>query len=440
MTVGLLPSPRFVTLAVILAVASLALLAFPDAWLVLVALNITLVGAAVLDWFLTPGPSAFRLVRIAPGRVSVTGKQSISIRIGNESTANLRVRLRDTVPPSFRATPEELAGMVPANNGNEFSYTIHPSQRGRFEFGSVHLRYRSVLGLWERAREIPAQAVIQVYPAVDAIDRYHLLACTDQLPVLGIRRLRFRGNAWEFESLREFVDGDDTRLMDWKATARRRKLIVRNQQAERSQSVIVFVDSGRLMTAEEAGISKLDHAINAAILLTHVALVRGDRVGLCAFSADVHAWVAPRARSEQMRTVTEALYDLAGDFTESDHARCLRQVALRHNKRALLVILTDFVDADTAADMVAAMSRTARRHVVLFVAFKDPFMERTAHCNPGSATEGFRKAIALGLLRERQEVLRRLRLAGVQVIEAEPVGVTPALINKYMEISLRGLV
>jgi uncharacterized protein (DUF58 family) len=427
-------------LAAALAAASLAVLAYPGAALALAALDLTLAGAAVLDWLLTPGPGAFRVARLAPGRVSVAGTSAVTLRVENESRAALSVRLRDAPAPSFRAEPAELAGVVPAGGGVEFTYGIRPARRGRFEYGPVHLRYRSVLGLWERGRVAGLPAATQVYPAVDAVERYHLLARADRLPALGIRRLRFRGVSWEFESLREFVDGDDTRLVDWKATARRRKLIVRNQRAERAQSVIALVDCGRLMTAEEAGVSKLDHAVNAALLLAHVALARGDRVGLCSFSAEVHSWLTPRAKQGQMRLVTEALYDLAGDFTESDHARCLRQVALRHGKRALLVVLTDFVDAETAEDMVAAVRHAARRHVVLFTAFKDPFLERAARLEPRTEEEGFRKAVALGLLRERQEVLRRLRLAGIQVVDAVPAEVTPGLLNKYLEVSLRGLV
>jgi uncharacterized protein (DUF58 family) len=437
---GLLPSPRLVSLAGVLAVASLALLALPGAVLLLGAIDLTLVGAAVLDWLLTPRPGVLRVVRIAPERASLAGTQRVIVRVGNESRAALSIRLRDTTPLSFRADPVELAGIVPADDGTELSYAIFPSRRGRFEFGSIYLRYRSVLGLWELAGVVAMPAATKVYPALDAVERYDLLARSDQLRALGIRRLRLRGAAWEFESLRDFANGDDTRLIDWKATARRGKLIVRNQEAERSQTVIVLVDSGRLMTAEEGGVSKLDHAVNAALLLAHVALERGDRVGVCAFSSSVHGWMAPRARSGQMRLVTEMLYGLTGDFTESDHARCLRQVALRHNKRALLVVLTDFVDADTAADMVVALRHAARRHVVVFAALKDLFMERTARSQPQTEEEGFRKAVAVGLLRERQEVLARLRLAGVQVVDATPSGVTPDLLNKYLEISLRGLV
>src|SRR5262249_26469609 len=161
-----------------------------------------------------------------------------------------------------------------------------------------------------------ASARSKVYPSVAGLERYHLLARTNRLDALGIRKVRQRGGAWEFESLRDYAPGDDVRKIDWKATARRHKFIVRNHEAERHQTVLLLVDSGRLMNADMEGVAKLDHAVNTALLLAHVALSRGDRVGLCTFSHKVHSWSPPRGQVAQMRLLTEALYDLRGDFTE----------------------------------------------------------------------------------------------------------------------------
>lgn len=439
MKVHTLPSRRLLWWAAGLGAGSLAILAVPGLTLILLAADLALVGVVLLDWLLTPGPRALVITRSAPARASLLGTHAIEVQTVNHSGTRLAVRVRDDVPPPLMPDLEELAGEIPARGRTTLRYTIHPSTRGRFSFGRFHARYRSVLGLWERSLIVPAEQEIRVYPAVEEVERYHLLAKTDRLAVLGIRRVRVRGASWEFESLRDFANGDDTRLMDWKATARRSRLIVRNQQAERNQTVILLVDCGRLMTAEEKSISKLDRAVNAALLLSHVGLSRGDRVGLCTFSGKIHAWIAPRPQVGQMRLLTEALYDLRADFSESDHARCLRQVALRHNKRALLVVLTDFVDAVTAADMVAAVRHAARRHLVLFVALRDPFLERAAHAEAKDDEAGFRKATALSLLRERQEVLESLRRSGVQVGDVDPAEVTPNLVNKYLEITFRGL-
>jgi uncharacterized protein (DUF58 family) len=193
------------------------------------------------------------------------------------------------------------------------------------------------------------------------------------------------------------------------------------------------------MNAEVDGVSKLDHAVNTALVLAHVALSRGDRVGLCSFSSKVHAWVSPRAHVAQIRLLTEALYDLRGDLTETDHGRCLRLLASRHPKRALLVVLTDFVDSQTASEMIAHLHLAARRHLVLFAALKDPFLDCAARLRPNREIDAYRKAAAIDLLRERREVLERIRQMGAQVLDAEPSGVTPPLLNRYLQIAFRGL-
>jgi uncharacterized protein (DUF58 family) len=439
------PSPRLLLAGGILAGASLVVLAFPAAWLPLLTADLLLVALAVIDWAVTPGVGQLEARRLTPERLGVLEEATVALVVRNRSRMALRVRLRDTPPNRVEVLSSagvsgtgELSSVVPADGEARCEYHIRPQTRGLFTWGSIHLRYRSAMGLWELGRVVPAAAQTRVYPNVAALERYHLLARANRLSTLGIRKVRLRGGAWEFESLREYVDGDDVRLLDWKATARRRKLIVRNHQAEHNQTVLLLLDCGRLMNAEVEGGAKLDHAINSALVLAHVALNRGDRVGLCAFSAKVHTWVTPRSHVGQTRLLAEALYDLRGDFTESDHGDCLRLVAARHQKRALLVVLTDFVDTQTAADMVAHLRQAARRHLVLFLALKDPFLERAVRSLPGTTAEGFRKAAAVDLLHQRREVLERLRRLGMHALDVEPTGITPSLINRYLEITARG--
>lgn len=434
----LLPSRRLLLCAFGLSFSSVAVLAYPPALLVLLACDVVLIALAALDVLLTPPPAALDVVRLAPERLSVLNEERVVLLIRNRSRLPLHVRLRDGVPETFRASVEELYVFVPAEGEARQEYDVVPARRGRFAWRPLALRYRSPLGLWERQKQVATASAVHVYPSLASLHRYHLLARSNRLEALGIRRVRQRGSAWEFESLRDYALGDDTRLIDWKASARCRRLIVRNQEAERNQTVLLLIDCGRLMNAEVDGVAKLDHAVNTALVLAHVALARGDRVGLCAFSHRIQSWMPPRPNRGQMRLLTESLYDLQGNYTESDHGRCLRQLSLWHRKRALLIVLTDFVDADTASDMIAHVQRTARRHLVLFVTLKDPFLERAAASHPARVFEGFRKSAAVELLRERREVLERLRQMGVHVLDVEPAGITPPVINRYLEITLRG--
>jgi uncharacterized protein (DUF58 family) len=433
------PSRRLIYWGIGGGAAALAVVVFPGAWLVLLAFDLLLAGAAALDWLLTPAPAVWEVTRLAAERMPVLGGQTVVLVVRNRAAVALWLRVRDGVPATFQREMEELAGWVPAHGEVLWQYQIVPRSRGQFAWEPIQVRYRSVLGLWERRRAVSCRGESRVYPNVSALQRYHLLAHANRLGAMGIRKVRLRGGSWEFESLRDYSHGDDVRLIDWKATARRRKPIIRNHEAERNQTVLILVDCGRLMNAEVDGVAKLDHAVNTTLLLAHVALSRGDRVGLCTFSHKVHAWLPPRPHVGQNRLITETLYNLRGDYTETDHGRCLRLVKARHPKRALLVLLTDFVDATTAKDMVAHLQLASRHHLVLFVALKDPFIDQAARSRPVQALDAYRKAAAIELLHDRREVLERLRQLGAQVLDADPSDVNPPLINRYLEITYRGL-
>jgi uncharacterized protein (DUF58 family) len=439
-------------------VAAVGLVVFPKAVWLLLGVNVLILIVAVIDFVASPPPSVLEIARAAPDRYMVGTPQRVVLRVLNKSRYRLRVRWREGVPDSLVLAEVERSGLVPAESEAEWAYKVVPRTRGRFEWGPIYLRYRSRLGLWEFEKIEPASGFARVFPDMKLLERYHLLARADRLGAIGVRRVRVHGVSTEFESLREYVFGDDIRQMDWKATARRARLIVRNQEAERHQTVLLLLDFGRLMTAAdhlkpkmgeevdaaaesepEAALSKLDHAINASLLLSYVALSRGDRVGICTFSGEVHNWLAPRASMAQNRLIGETLYDLPADLTESDHAACLKFVAARYPKRSLLVVMTDFVDRTTSAAMVAHLKLAARRHVVLFAAMKDAFLEKISLAETKTVADGFRKAAALELLRERREVLEEIRHAGGFVVDTDPGDIAPAVISNYLEVMLRGL-
>ncbi|HEY2783590.1 MAG TPA: DUF58 domain-containing protein [Fimbriiglobus sp.] len=435
----LIPSRPFLLALVGVGCSAVGLLIVPDFWPILVVADLALFLVAGVDLLMTPRPGAVRAVRLAVDRMSVHQKQRVTIRVGNSSKLALRVTVRDAGPVGFLGEAE-LGGPVPALGEARWEYEVTPTARGRFEWGPIYFRYRSALGFWQIGKREPAAAEARVYPNLTMLDRYHLLARSNRLDAIGIRRVRLRSGSTEFDSLREYAAGDDVRQLDWKATARRARLIVRNQEAERNQTVLLVLDSGRLMNATEDGVSKLDQAVTTTLLLANVALARGDRVGLCTFSAKPGAWLAPRGNQAQNRLIGETLYDLRGDYSESDHERCLRFVACRHPKRSLLVVLTDFVDGTTAADMVTHLQLASRRHVVLFVALKDAFLDRAAAAaDPATEREGFRKAAAIDLLRDRRAVLEKIRHAGGFVVDAEPGAIAPLVINRYLEVMFGGL-
>jgi uncharacterized protein (DUF58 family) len=438
---SLLPSKWLMLLAGCFALGSMVLIAWPGAFSILLSLNLLLLLLALLDWFITPGPRSLILERQVHERLSLLHPSEVKVLVRNDSRSSLRFRWRDTIPLPFQVTdreqPEGEAEVGPQSQ-HISTYTVNPRKRGLYAFEDLHVRYRSLLHLWERAVVLVKPQDVKVYPSVAEVERYHLLARANRLDLVGLRHLRIKGTA-EFESLRDYMRGDDVRLLDWKATARRQKLIVRNQQAERNQTIIVMLDSGRLMNAEENGISKLDQAINATLLLSHVALSRGDRIGLCAFSHRSHIWVTPRSSMHQMQLISDSLYNLQGDYTESNHAKALATVSARFNKRALLIVLTDFVDAATSNEMFAHLRQSSRKHLVLFTALKDRYLHTASRQHAESRTTGYESAMALGLLEDRQVVLEKMRHFGAQVIDANVEELAPRLLNKYLEIMNRGL-
>jgi uncharacterized protein (DUF58 family) len=437
---SLIPSRWLLILLSCFSLGSLLLILWPAAFAILLSLNILLLTFALIDWLITPGPKSLVLERQMPERLSLLHQAEVKVVVRNQSRSPLSFRWRDTIPLLFQASDEmpEGKGQVPASSSTICTYTVVPRKRGKYSFDDLHLRYRSLLQLWERAVVLSKPVTVKVYPSVAEVERYHLLARANRLDLVGLRQLRLKGNA-EFESLRDYMRGDDVRLLDWKATARRQKLIIRNQQAERNQTIIVMLDCGRLMNAEEKGVSKLDQAINATLLLSHVALSRGDRIGMCAFSHRPHVWVSPRASMHQIQLISDSLYNLPGDYTESNHAKALATVAARFNKRALLILLTDFVDAATSSEMFAHLRQSSRKHLVLFTALKDRYLMEASRHHPASRTEGYRVAMAQGLLDERAVVLEQLRHYGMQVIDAHAEELSPHLLNKYLEIMNRGL-
>lgn len=436
----LAPERRLIALLLACAALSLEVIVFPSSAAILVVLDLILLCAVAIDLAVSPSFRAIKAERRAPARTVIKEPARVFVDVENRSRATLRLTLKDGAPAEFLVATEEISAALPGHSRETLEYVITPIKRGRHAWGAMHFRVRSQLGLWCWTGSIAADFRTDVYPNLAGIERYQVLAAQNLRDQTGARRVRLKGGAWEFESLRDYALGDDIRAIDWKATARHSKLIVKNHQPERNQTLIILLDFGRLMNAEVKGDAKIESAMTAALILTKVALSRGDRVGLCTFSNRVRDWVVPRARMGQYPLIADTLFDLQADYNESDHGRALRLIAKNHRKRSLIVVLTDFVDAATAAEMTAHLALASRRHLVLFVAFGDPFLRSAARGEAHTLFEGFRKASAIELLHDRFEVLETLRRSGALVIDAEPDQVTPELINRYVEIVLGGLI
>jgi uncharacterized protein (DUF58 family) len=337
------------------------------------------------------------------------------------------------------AAPELPVHVVLPNRGTAaIAWMVTPSKRGAHELGRVHVRYPSPLGFFFRQKAFGATAPVRVYPDLASLRTYDMLARQAREHGL-FRTMRRKGGESEFERLREYLPDDEYRTIDWRATARSRKLIVRQYQIESNQSIFFVLDGGRAMTASAHGIPLFDHALNASLMLAHVAVRRGDRVGMLNFDDHVRAFVAPESGFAAQRRLIRASYALHARVVASDYDAAFRTMAVRVRKRSLAVLFTQIID-DVAAN--AVLSRTRQllpTHLPLVVLLRDTEVEALAADEGRTDLALFTKAAAAEELRRRETFTRALTRAGVHFLSVRAAELTPALVNRYLEIKARNL-
>jgi uncharacterized protein (DUF58 family) len=294
------------------------------------------------------------------------------------------------------------------------------------------------LKLVARQMRIDAGEEVRVYPDLRGARQLDLQLRKGSAMAHGLRRLRFRGQGREFESLREFVEGDSIRHVSWTATARRGKLVTREFQAERNQTLLILVDAGRMMTARVGNMTKLDHAVYAALGLACAATARGDRVGLAIFCRSVEDYVAPRAGQRQLARIMEMLSDAQPKLIESDYSGALEYVLSKEPRRALLVLLTDIVDRESSRELIAVLARSARRHLPLLLAMRDADLDSLLEKAPRSVSEVYQQSVAEELRFERATALGQFIHAGGIAVDCDPAVSARQLIQRYLEIKERG--
>jgi uncharacterized protein (DUF58 family) len=407
------------------------------------AIDLAVLALAVADARRLPRRGDLAVERAARPVLSLgtRGRLEVRVRLAPGSVPVPGVRVREDLPPGIEAAGDPgPAPLVPGETA-VFATPVTPLRRGRFPLGLVHLRADGPRGLVTRQYAFDRPAEARVLPSLAGVARYRLLALRGRLREAGHRQLRQRGAGSAFESLRDHLPGEDRRRVDWKATARRGRLIARNYEVERSQSVVLLVDAGRLMTAEaRGGWPRLEHALNAAMVLAHVAASRDDRVGALVYADRVQGFAPPSRGRAGLERVAAVLGDAEPRMEEPDVEAAYRHLAARGRKRSLLVHFTEVVDPDSSAAILAHASRAAGRHLALVVTLRDLDLEETARAPAATAADAFRRAAAEELLQAREHALALLRRRGVSVLDAVPGALTAALVDRYLELKSRMLV
>jgi uncharacterized protein (DUF58 family) len=387
---------------------------------------------ALLDLVLSPKKEELQVERVLPAFLSLAADNSVGWDVRNASRMVVRFVLRDDMPDAIVRSVERVEGRLRARSHAELRYKVRPTARGLYEFGDVWLRYWTPLGLLIRQRRIVARSSVKVYPNVTNLSRYELALRRHRAAELGLSGAPQRGQGRQFNSLRDYVSGDDWSDVAWKATAKRGRLIVRDYEVERNQNILLLLDCGRLMSTEYEGVSRLDYAVNASLLLTYAAMKQGDAIGLIAFDERVQTYVPPVRGRGALGRMNEALYRLKPTLTEPNYDMACRFLALRYRKRSLIVIFTDVIDRDASAVLLAHTARFARQHLPLCVVYRNMEAESLADARPESMGECFTKTVAIQTLDRRAAALALMRGHGVDVLECSPKAVAPSLIGRYL--------
>ena len=436
---GLAPQPRLLWAVAIGAVLIALSIVSPVLVLLAVLYHAGLVLILARDLALLPGRSTYRVRREMPEPFSLGEREEVRVVIENPAAAGLHARIADHAPDDLRPQPREVEGSFDRNGRIELAYFTYSPRRGAYRFGPVDLQIWRRDGWWRRQLRLPQPHEVAVFPNVVAIKRIQLTLRRGLRAMSGLRRAKPPGASTAFAGLRDYVRGDDMRRVSWTATARRDHPVVVEVEAERGQQVMIAIDCGRLMTAPAGNLDKLDHAVNAALMLAWVAQAFGDRVGLMTFDDRVTSFIKPERGSAQIRRITEALYAIKPDYVEPDFGHALTHLALRVGRRSMIVILTDLQDPEASKELVAHALRLAARHLVLVVAMSDPAVLNARHAPIATSSRAYEWAAAEEFMASRRESFELLRRGGVLGLDVVAGNLSPALVERYLELKERAL-
>lgn len=409
------------------------------AWFPLLLFDAVLAAVAAADLLTLPRRKSFSIDR-ETGRIASLGQaHPVTLIVSNYTQIPRFVWVRDGVPHELNPQPPEFRLALAARSRGVFNYQCHSIRRGAFVLSSAYLRVRSRWGFWQRFLDYEVASTIHVYPDMKQVSEYALLARTNRLTLMGVRRTRKIGQDNEFERLRDYTPDDNYKHIDWRSTARRQKLIVKDFQANQSQRLIFMLDCGRMMTNLCGELSLLDHALNSLLMLSYVALAHGDSVGLLSFSDEIHTFVPPAGGMHHMNRLLHAGFDRFPQLVESRYDQAFLYLASHCRKRSLVVLISNLIDEVNANQIGRYLKNFSGKHLPLGVLLRDHRLFDPAE-NPSPEGESlYQAAVAADILTWRSQVLADLDAKGVLTLDVYPENLTTPLINSYLEIKARHL-
>jgi uncharacterized protein (DUF58 family) len=388
-----------------------------------------------------PKPAQIGVSRLWSEPPQLGAEAQVTLEVQNSGAMAVLVQLIEDAPASFRAETPQLELTVPVGRqSGTAQYKIRPAERGDARFGNVYLRYEGPLRIAQRWATVPLQQTVRVYPNLEESQQDTIYLIRSRQIAIEKRHLNQRGQGREFESLREYREGDEWRDICWSATARRGKLISKSYRIERSQTVWLILDAGRLLRTRVLGLSKLDYSTGAALSLAQVAMYSGDRVAMLAYGRRVQQRLPAGSGSGHVRALLEGLAQVKSEEFEADHQRAAEALLTFQKRRSLVVWLTDLSETAATPEVIESASRLAHRHLVLFTVIGQPELRELLRHRPEDPRQMFHHVAAQEIVHRRDVLLRTLRQQGVLTLEVDPTRLSSAVVNQYLSAKERGMI
>lgn len=394
--------------------------------------NGIILGLCLLDLHITPKAEDFKVERVWKDTFEIGKEKTLSIKVHHSTGHKIFLQLQDTIPAKMKYEHRSLSCICAPNEAATVAYTVCPMLRGNYDFGSIYVRYQGILGLCTRQFQADCSETIPVYPDLVPLKKYHLMAQQRQLQKHDAAIHKVHGMGTDFQNLREYNTDDEYRKINWTATARTNKLITGVYDEEKSQNVIIAIDTGRSMMSAAGDKSTLDYAIESALVLAQVALDRGDRVGLVIFGEGVKFFLKPSKGARQLNRILDAVYALQPQYYESDFNELAAYLGIHERKRSLLCIFSKFADEESPKELVGVLNPLNKKHALLMISLLNPGLKKLRDLPAEKLQNIYMKAAAVHKLRTEHQVSFILNSLGFSNIVAEPERLTPEVVNRYI--------
>lgn len=434
-------SPRlFITIGIIVGLFLLAYL-FP-LWLSIAKLAFGVLGLiTLLDIVLLfQNPQGIFGRRECPEKFSNGDQNPIYIHLENRYPFPVSLGVIDEVPFQFQLRKLWFQTEIPAKSAKSLFYELRPGERGEYHFGAVNVYASTKIGLIRKRYQFDQAKMVPTYPAFLQLRKYQLMAISNRLTEIGVKKIRRLGHTTEFEQIKEYVRGDDYRTVNWKATARTGKLMVNQYTDARAQNVFCLIDKSRVMKMPFEGLSLLDYAINASLVISNIALYKHDKSGLITFAEKVDSFLPASNKKTQMNLIQEVLYNQTTQFLEADYKKLYATIKRNVNQRSLLILYTNFESLSALRRQLPFLKQLSRSHLLMVIFFENTELRGLLESSPATTEDIYIKTIAEQFSFEKLQIARELEQNGIITILTPPTNLTVNAINKYLELKARGMI